>query len=132
MNDNSLDHDIITANDKLTINKRPFIIWLAILLIGIVFLIMHWPGNSILILASTAGIQAYGLNGIIKSNRKDVLSIIVGFLGMIWIIVMIAGILLNNGLFNEKGLWVYGIILILCFVINYSLSGRNKNRVNKT
>ena len=132
MNDNYLDHDIITANDKLTINKRPFIIWLAILLIGIVFLIMHWPGNSILILASTAGIQAYGLNGIIKSNRKDVLSIIVGFLGMIWIIVMIAGILLNNGLFNEKGLWVYGIILILCFVINYSLSGRNKNRVNKT
>ena len=132
MNDNSLDHDIITANDKLTINKRPFIIWLAILLIGIVFLIMHWPGNSILILASTAGIQAYGLNGIIKSNRKDVLSIIVGFLGMIWIIVMIAGILLNNGLFNEKGLWVYGIILILCFVIYYSLSGRNKNRVNKT
>lgn len=133
MNETSLDKHLIEVQKRRSIKVRPLIVWSVILLLGLLFDFMNWPGFTILILPSSAGLFAYSLNGVIASKNRDLLSLIVSILGTIWFLILIVGMLFNGGYpYNEIGFLIYLIILVLFFVIYYFTITIKHLRVNNS
>jgi hypothetical protein len=130
MQEDILDQNLVDEKHKTIFKIRPVIIWLVFLTIGLLFRILYWPGAGILILVSTAGLQAYCLNGFIKSKERNILNTILSILGLIWFVVMLGGIVFNNGHpYNIYGLGVYSVVFAIYFIIYYLII-RKKSRVN--
>lgn len=127
MNNNILDEHLINDNLERKFHKRPIFIWLTLLIFGILFKVMLWPGSTILIITSTAGLQAYCLNGILKSNGRNTLNITLSILGSIWFIIMVGGMLFNHGHpYNKNGVGFYFVVLVIYFFIYFLLLNRKK------
>ncbi|MEO9531410.1 MAG: hypothetical protein ABJG68_13995 [Crocinitomicaceae bacterium] len=114
--DEILDNE--PQSEQNNFKLRAIYIWLSVLVLGILFKLMHWPGNAILIILSTAGLQAYCFNWFLKN--KNQFNSVVSILGLVWLLVLIWGIFFNGGHpYNIVGLAIYGIVFSLYFIVYY-------------
>jgi cytochrome b subunit of formate dehydrogenase len=133
MEEDILDQEIGDPKNQPLFKTRPILIWGILLIIGLLFRVMHWPFASVLIIISPAGLQAYCVNGFLKPKERNILNTLLSSAGMLWLIVMIGGVLLNNGHpYNENGLKVYAVTFTLFFVLYYFFYRAKKNRLNAT
>ena len=134
MQEDILDDHFNKGKDKSPLTNRPIIIWVIVLGIGLLFRFMRWPGSAVLIILSTAGLQAFSLNGLIKPDKRNSINTVFSILGFMWLITLIGGILFNNGHpYNIAGLEMYFIVFIPYFVIYYLIiTWRTKRKKAKT
>jgi hypothetical protein len=126
-----LDEDLIPKEEQRTFRPLIVIIWGMFLALGAFLRLMHWPGSSILILASSAGLTAYAFSGFLTLKGKDIINLIYCILGAAWMIILVLCLFLNDGHpYNANGVALYGGILILWLII-YELQKRRKMRTNR-
>lgn len=135
---NDLLDDNLTFKQAYTyqFKRWPVLVYGGIVAIGILFRLQHWPFASYLIITGSAALTAYSINGLTTLRGRDPLNLVLSILGIIWFVIMILGMLLNDGHpYNEKGVFVYAIVFLVVFVscailkrIRFSLG---KGRIEK-
>lgn len=94
-------------------------IWFAILLLGIVLKLQHWPGNALSILVGTAGLTGYNFVALLLLRGKHVLNTVLVCASGLWLVVLLWGLTMNNGYpYNETGIAIYAGVMILVGGIN--------------
>ena len=131
MEEDILDQEIVDQKNQTLFKTRPIIIWGIAITLGVLLRIMHWPFAHILIIISPAGLQAYCINGFLKSKERNALNTILSGAGMIWLVTLIVGVTVNNiHLYNENGLKAYAVTFTLYFTIYYFIHRTKRDRLN--
>ncbi len=112
-----LDKDFVKTNNTYKTKTLTTIIWATILLIGIIFRIIDWPGYNTLQIIGASGLIAYNLSGFIRLKGKNMLNNIMSLLSIVWIIYIISGIFFNDG----HPLNFYGLIMHFTIFIIFLL-----------
>ncbi len=100
---------------------RPILIWSGFILLGFMFKLLHWPG-LILLVVSPAGLSAYAFSGLISLKGKSTINNILSGMGIIWLLVLVWGLIFNDGYpLNIFGVGVY-VGTLLGYIILYELA----------
>lgn len=114
---NILDEVLIEIEKQKSFKKWPYIVWFSILVLGILFRVMHWPGGSILTITSSAILNAYSFSSFLKLRGKNVFINIISSISVIWIIFIVSEYFFNTKpLYSLYGLSIYGGVLITSFI----------------
>jgi hypothetical protein len=106
-------------------------IWFAVLLMGIVLKLQHWPGNAISIITGSAGLTGYNFVALLLLRGKHALNNVLVAAAGVWLIVLLWGMTMNDGHpYNEEGAMVYAVIFILVAGINALAYGKYFRRSN--
>ena len=99
---------------------RPILIWSGFIVLGFLFKIMHWPG-LVLLVVCPAGLTAYSFSGLITLKGSNVLNNILSGLGIVWFLILIWGLIFNDG--NPLNIYGIGVYLgtLLVFILFYEL-----------
>lgn len=117
MKNETIDQELIKSDSEDKFSRRPLIIWLSVLVLGLIFKFMHWPGANIIILISTASITGYAFYSFIFYRKKHPLPTALLVLSLIWIAIMIMGIYFNDGYpFNSGGLEFFFAFVMISFI----------------
>lgn len=123
-------YDLLNAPDnkkEITPNYRPLIIWSVLIGTGMLFRVQHWPGSSLLIILSTAGIAAYSISKtILIYKTRNILFLAVSAISVCWTILLFSG-----GLFNPYHLDAIKIYLTGFFIFSVIYSSINLIKLNK-
>lgn len=116
--DDILDDNLVfTKGYTYRFKLWPVLVYGGMVAIGILFRLMHWPFASILIVTCSAALTAYAINGLTTLKGKDTFNLVMSILGILWFVIMIMGMLLNDGHpYNEKGVFIYLISFLVVFV----------------
>lgn len=128
-----LDEKPMTTQKVIQFRIWVILIWIVVFVIGYLFRIMHWPGNSLLRVIGAGGFMAYSLSFLILLPQRSSLIIVLNCLSLLWVIVLIWGMFFNDGYpFNEQGLIAQGIAFAFLFLVHFvSLYFIKKNRETK-
>lgn len=132
MND-LLDEQPISRENTIRFRLWVILIWAFIFAIGHLFKIMHWPGNSVFRVIGAAGFIAYSLSFLILIPQKNNLIIVLNSISLLWIIILIWGVLFNDGYpFNAQGITAQAIAFAILFLIHFGIlfvmkKARSKN-----
>ena len=128
-----LDEKPMTTQKVIQFRIWVILIWIAVFVIGYLFRIMHWPGNSLLRVIGAGGFMAYSLSFLILVSQRSSLIIVLNCLSLLWIIVLLWGMFFNDGYpFNEQGLIAQGIAFTFLFLVHFViLYFMKKNREAK-
>jgi hypothetical protein len=134
--DELIDDENNGRETRFVFKPRAVIIWLSVLILGYLFKIMHWPGSSILIICSSAGLSAYCLNALLKLKTPNTLNLILSIGCGIWILILLYGAFFNGGIpYNTKGLWAFATTFAIYFVAYLIILGRSprksSNNINR-
>jgi|GEM_PF-1441735 len=117
--ENILDDDQVAqlGKHRYTFRTWPVLVWGGLLFLGLIFRFMHYPFSSQLIVLPSAGLTAYSISGLLTLKGKDVLNLVLSILGIAWFIIIILGILYNEGHpYNRRGLTAYSIAFLVVFI----------------
>lgn len=115
-----LDENIASQKDRLHFRWWVLLIWITIFLIGYVFRVMHWPGNSLFRVIGAGGFMAYSLSFLLLLPQKSSLIIVLNCLSLLWVIFILWGAFFNGGYpFNQQGLIVQVIVYAVLFLIHF-------------
>ena len=115
-----LDDNLIKQTYKRAFINRPLIIWFSLLGLGLLFKLLGWPLSGFLILIPSAAISAYSINGFFRHKERNITNSAFSLLALLWVIVIISGILFNNGYpYNLKGLTLYLSIFVILSALYY-------------
>jgi hypothetical protein len=93
-------------------------IWGGFILLGLLFLAVDYPGLSIL-LVSSGGMLGYNLVALLLLKGQSLANNIITGTGITWTIILIAGVVFNDGHpCNMNGLIIYTIAGLLAAGIN--------------
>ena len=127
-----LDNKHIPARPIVDFKPKLLLYWIPVFFIGWIFYLLRWPGSSILILLSTAGIGAYTLSGFIRLKGKDAVNTIAVITTVLWITVLLIGAAFFEGHpFNYYGVIVYFISFAVCFGIQEIIRSVRKAKLKK-
>jgi len=102
----------------------PIVTWSLLILIGVFFRLMFWPGASIFIIAGSAGLSAWVVTDAIFLPGKNVLIYMLCILCGCWFLLLIWGNLYNGGYpYNWRGVAVF-LIVFTFYTIIYALLKR--------
>lgn len=132
MEEDILDDYIEDKEPKPVFKTRAVIIWSVFVIIAILFKIQNWKGYLIILLFSSAGLQAYCTNGYIRKDERNDLNTGLSFLGLVWFVLMILGAISPSGFYlNINAVIIYLIVFIIYFLIYYLIFYLKKKKVNK-
>lgn len=121
MSDNDL-LDAVEVERTYKFREWPLRLWFVMLVIGIVFRVMHWPGASILIIVSAAGLSAWSMTDIIFLKRSRRIITILSFLGIFWFIFLLWGAYYNGGHpYNNMAVYITVVVFSVYFFVYYLL-----------
>jgi hypothetical protein len=128
-----LDENLIPKDYEFKFKTWPLFIWMPILIIGILFRVMHWPGSAALILGSSSVITVYSITSLTRLKGVNIFNNLLTGLCGIWIVVLLLGALLNNGHpYNIEGLIFFGIFFIPSYFIYELIFRLRLKKANKT
>jgi hypothetical protein len=115
---NSADPYFPQPGKRATFSVVQTSIWGALILLAAVFLILDWPGLSIL-LVSTGGMFGYNFIAWLMFRGASPANNVFMGVSIVWVIILIAGVIFNNGHpCNEIGLILYGVTAAIVAGIN--------------
>lgn len=92
--ENELLDSGIDENEASGQKIRVYAAWGALLLAGILFNVMHWPGHGLMTILSLAGLFAYALCGRVFKDLRSPLNRTVALLGAMWIVILGIGVVI--------------------------------------
>ena len=122
MNEDIIDQDLVVQKHKPFFKKSILFMWVLIIVLAVIFRIMHWPGGSILLVISTAGLHAYGVVGFRKSKGKRFLIGVLNIIGLFWSAFLLKEFLDTDSfaIFSSAGFGFY-CLLLLVFITTYTV-----------
>lgn len=104
------------------------LIWFAVLLIGILFRVMHYPFGSLLSLIPGGGLLAYSLHGMVRKETRTILCVVLFSASAIWTLVLLYGAFFRHGHpYNIFGVAVFLVTAILWYA-GYEIARAIRNR----
>jgi hypothetical protein len=128
--------EILDSNQNLAqidhFKSKLLLYWAPVLVFGMLFKIMHWPGSSVLIVLATAGVGAYTLSGFIRLKGSHSENNIAAIINLVWIVVLLSGAVFFGGHpFNFNGVLAYVILFAACFGIQEIIKAVRKSNQKK-
>lgn len=127
-----IDDNFCDSKKENEFKYRGAVIWAVVLIVGVTFKFLRWPGGLFFCVISSAGLSAYCFYYFIKLKGSNQLNNFLSLICLIWTVYLLAGIFLEDISFvNEKGVGVYLLVLLVYFFIYFGLNNyRNewKNR----
>jgi hypothetical protein len=122
MNEDILDQDLVVQKHKPVFRKSILFLWVLVVVLAVLFRSMHWPGGSILLVISTAGLHAYGVVGFRKSKGERFLIGVLNILGLFWSAFLLKEFLDTDSfaILSSAGFGVY-CLLLLVFITIYTV-----------
>lgn len=108
-----LDDHLIPKEKTYVFKRKPLIIWICIILVGIMMKIQHWPGAVLLTTLGAAGLSGYSFSGWKSLRGKDPVNNAMCILSIIWFLRIVVGILF----FSTYPLSLQGIIAYIVFAL---------------
>lgn len=103
---------------------RPWFVFLLLLffLTGLFFKLQHWPGSSVLILISSGVLMGYSCSVLVLPGPKHRFVFGIFVLSLIWLVFIVYGWIARDGRpYNDKGLLVYFVALLISLIISESI-----------
>ena len=122
MNEDIIDQDLVVQKHKPVFRKAILFVWVLIILLAVLSRSMHWPGGSLLLVISTAGLHAYGVVGFRKSKGERLLIGVLNILGLFWSAFLLKEFLDRDSfaVFSSGGFGIY-CLLLLVFIAIYNV-----------
>lgn len=115
--------------DSIT-GKKAVIIWSCILLVGVIFKLLHWPG-TVLILICSPVLTACAVGGLIILKEKTVLNMAFTIAGTMWFLMLLWGNIFNGGYpYNWNAFAIYSIVFLICLLIYVLIKIRRNKKAN--
>ena len=124
-----LDEDLLHKKPSNTFKIGHVLAWVTLAIIGMVFKVMHWPGNALFLLLGFAGLLAYSVSGILRLKGKNLLNNITLGLAVLWTVYVLYSFLFAyRSFWNLNGLVSYVVLAVAIFLV-YEIAHRSrKNR----
>ncbi len=122
-----LDDNLIPQKKQYEFKSRIIIIWSIIILIGIIFKFMRWPGGIVFYVVGSAGLSAYSFSGFLTLKGKHPVNNAFFCMSLVWILFLLYGIYFNGGYpINGKGFSVF-LGVFAAYFIFYGMVKKYRN-----
>lgn len=128
-----LDENQIDKRNKIRFSWTAFFVYFALLLIGLIFWGMHWPGGGFFTILGTGSVFGYCASNLIVFRLDHKLNLVFTILSGCWFFLILLGSIIYNNPFVMVGVWLLLITFTIVFIphLLYKTYQVRKNNASK-